>query len=167
MAENAAEAVVQLRRTDLGPELVKMLNEPDPRAPVLREIKGKKVPVVRELVRINHLRNCLLCHPPANTPDVFRKMKELEEPRTLAGVKFFKVAIEDRADDVIIGFVPSYPIELPALRGNYFQAFQSPDIMVRADVTYLRQDFSLLQKVADADPGRKCSVSTSSFAAVC
>jgi len=28
----------------------------------------------------------------------------------------------------------------------------SPDIRVRADVTYLRQDFSRMQKVPDADP---------------
>jgi hypothetical protein len=29
---------------------------------------------------------------------------------------------------------------------------RSPDILVRADVTYLRQDFSQLQKVPDAKP---------------
>ncbi|MFO0964381.1 MAG: hypothetical protein U0793_02170 [Gemmataceae bacterium] len=37
----------------------------------------------------------------------------------------------------------------------------SPDTFVRVDVNYLRQDFSLMQSVKDADPGRPCSVSTS------
>ena len=28
-------------------------------------VNGKKVTMVRELVRVNHLRNCVLCHAPA------------------------------------------------------------------------------------------------------
>jgi len=77
--------------------------------------------VVRELVRINHHRNCLLCHPPGNTPDVSK--------------------------DVLTAGVPIPGVSL-------FSAYrmQSPDVLVRADVTYLRQDFSRLQEVPDAHP---------------
>src|SRR5262249_42147620 len=69
VARNAAELVVKLRRTDLAGELKKMLEEPDPRAPVVKEVEGKNVTFVRELVRINHLRNCMLCHPAAHASD--------------------------------------------------------------------------------------------------
>ena len=69
VARSAMEAVVQLKRDNLKPELAKILREPDPRAPVVRETAGKKEIVVREVVRINHHRNCLLCHPPAGTAE--------------------------------------------------------------------------------------------------
>ena len=62
IAENSAEALVQQQRTDLIPQLINMLEEADPRAPVVQEVNGKKVLAVRELVRINHMRNCMLCH---------------------------------------------------------------------------------------------------------
>lgn len=125
VAKNTAEAVVQLQRTDLAPELAKMLEEPDPRAPRLREINGKPVAVVRELVRINHLRNCLLCHPPANTPDVAQH-----------GLGALTREVPD----------PTQPLPL------YVDSREMhPDLSVRADVTYLRQDFSLLQKVDNVD----------------
>jgi hypothetical protein len=122
VARNAASALVHLKRTDLVPTLVDLLDQPDPRAPVLREVKGKKVPVVRELVRINHHRNCLLCHAPGNTPDV-------SEEVLLAGVP-----------------IPGSPLSPSGYRGT------SPDVVVRADVTYLRQDFSRLQRVPDSAP---------------
>jgi hypothetical protein len=43
-------------------------------------------------------------------------------------------------------------VPTPGEWDEHYGSSVSPDIMVRADVTYLRQDFSLLQKVADADP---------------
>src|SRR5262249_33564852 len=64
VARRAAEAIVKLERNDLLPQLVDLLEEPDPRAPVIQDVEKKKVPVVRELVRVNHHRNCLLCHAP-------------------------------------------------------------------------------------------------------
>ena len=123
-AQNSAEAVVQLKRVDLLAELVKMLDEPDPRAPTASEVKGKKVQTVRELVRINHHRNCLLCHAPANTGNV--------------------------AQDTLTAAVPIPQDPLPSPSQGYQNSV--PDILVRLDVTYLRQDFSMLQAVADANP---------------
>src|SRR6202035_2443984 len=61
VAQRAANTLAKLKRTDMFPRLIDCLEEPDPRMPVVKDLK-KKVPVVRELVRINHNRNCLLCH---------------------------------------------------------------------------------------------------------
>ncbi len=47
-------AIVRLKREDLLPQLVALLEEPDPRAPVVQEVGTKQVLVVNEMVRINH-----------------------------------------------------------------------------------------------------------------
>lgn len=62
-AEHAAAALVALQDTQAVPMLINLLNKPDPRAPFH---VGKRL-VVREMVRTNHLANCLLCHPPSVT----------------------------------------------------------------------------------------------------
>jgi hypothetical protein len=124
VARRAADALVKLERTDLVPQLVDLLEEPDPRAPILREDNTKRVQEVRELVRVNHHRNCLLCHAPGNTGTVAADTLTAQVP------------------------VPSDPLPSPS------QGYQSsiPDLLVRIDVTYLRQDFSMFQAVADANP---------------
>jgi hypothetical protein len=124
VAGRAAEAVAKLERTDLVPQLVELLAEADPRAPVAKTANGRHVHEARELVRVNHHRNCLLCHAPGNTAGV--------SPETLTA------AVP----------VPSDP--LPSSSDGY--QTNSPDLSVRMDVTYLRQDFSLMQAVADASP---------------
>jgi hypothetical protein len=124
VAKRAADAMVRLERTDLVPELVSFLEEPDPRLPVLKEVEGKKVPVMREIVRINHHRNCLMCHAPAVINEVSEQVTTAEVPR------------------------PDQPLPLPS--EGYSNSI--PDILVRLDVTYLRQDFSRLLPVADAHP---------------
>src|SRR5262249_48264283 len=48
---------------DALPQLEKLIDQPDPRQP-FRE--GEKW-FVRETVRVNHLRNCLLCHAPSTS----------------------------------------------------------------------------------------------------
>ncbi|HWG47630.1 MAG TPA: hypothetical protein VN688_33005, partial [Gemmataceae bacterium] len=124
VARRAAAAIAKLERSDLLPQLVDLLEAPDPRAPVMREVKEKRTPVVRELVRVNHHRNCLLCHAPGNTGKV--------SPETLSA------AVP----------VPGEPLNPPS--GGYNNS--RPEILVRIDVTYLRQDFSALQPIADAAP---------------
>jgi hypothetical protein len=125
VAGRAAEAIVQLKRTDLLPQLIEALEEPDPRAPALKDVDGKKVPVVRELVKVNHHRSCLLCHAPGNDGK------------------------ESRVD--LRGLIP--------IPGEKFQLQYYPprsaEQTVRADVTYLRQDFSVYQEVKDAAPWPK------------
>jgi hypothetical protein len=124
VAQRGADALAKLKRTDVVPQLVAMLDEPDPRAPVLKTTDGRPVNEARELVRINHHRNCLLCHAPGNTAGV--------SPETLTA------AVP----------VPSDPLPNPA---DGYQS-TSPDLSVRIDVTYLRPDFSVMQAVADANP---------------
>jgi hypothetical protein len=121
VAANAASALAHLKRTDLVPRLLDLLDEPDPRAPISRKVKGKDAQVVRELVRINHHRNCLLCHAPGNTSDV--------------------------TPEILLGGVPIPGEPLPQERYS-----GDSGVVVRTDVTYLRQDFSRLQKVPDAAP---------------
>jgi hypothetical protein len=124
VARRAADALIKLDRTDLVPQLVDLLDQPDPRAPLVREENSKRVQEVRELVRVNHHRNCLLCHAPGNTGTVSPDTLTAQVP------------------------VPSDP--LPSPSQGYQNSF--PDILVRIDVTYLRQDFSMFQAVADANP---------------
>jgi hypothetical protein len=124
VARRAAEAIAKLDRNDLLPQLIDVLEQPDPRAPVMQEIKGKNSPVVSELVRVNHHRSCLLCHAPGNTGKVSADAVTAEVP------------------------VPGQPLTPPS--GGYNTS--QPDILVRVDVTYLRQDFSALLAVADANP---------------
>jgi hypothetical protein len=124
VARRAADALVKLERTDLVPRLVDLLDAPDPRAPMTKEVDGKRTTVVKELVRVNHHRSCLLCHAP-NKPDT--------------------VALEALTAEVPL---PGVPLPEP------FEGYgnKSPDLFVRVDVTYLRQDFSVRQAVADANP---------------
>ncbi len=171
-ADHAAEAFVALDDQDAVPRLAALLNEPDPAAPARRDYKalslaalpspnkGERDPfdrarrfvvgleenagglrrtslidapdgrpgwskpqpgqvyAVRELVRVNHLRNCLLCHAPAQN-----------------------------VTDPVRGLVPDPRQPLPpAFSTPYYEGTNG--LFVRADVTYLRQDFSVPQPVA-------------------
>jgi hypothetical protein len=120
VARNAAEAIVKLERTDLTPNLVALLDEPDPRGP--REEKGTAF--VRELVRVNHHKNCMMCHAPADpaNPD----------------------------EDALIAPIP-LPSE-PMPTREYYRERPATNLLVRIDVTYLRQDFSVMQEVDRAAP---------------
>jgi hypothetical protein len=124
VARRAGDAVARLERTDLIEKLVDLLEEPDPRLPVMTTIKKERLPVVRELVRINHHRNCVLCHAPGNT----------------AGI----------SPHVVTAGIPTPGTPLSPPSGGYQSSV--PQVLVRIDVTYLRQDFSLRQPVADAHP---------------
>jgi hypothetical protein len=127
IAERASQAVVELGRKDLIPRLVDVLASPDPRAPQVQQANGKKVPVVRELVRVNHHHSCLLCHAPAP-----RAESSKDEAAQLEGLT---AQIPVPSESMVAYYRPS-----------------NPDILVRIDVTYLRQDFSINLPVANADP---------------
>lgn len=123
VAKRAADAIVQLERKDLIPNLVALLDETDPRMP--REVveKGKKKQMVREMVRVNHHRNCFLCHPPMQD----------------AGT-----------GEVLTGAVPIPGEPLPSFSDGYRNS--TPELAIRVDTTYLRQDFSVFLKVDNANP---------------
>jgi hypothetical protein len=112
-ARHAAEAIAALGLAEAVPDLVNVLAEPDPGAPFVETVRGQPVLVVRELVRVNHLRNCLLCHAPATT-----------------------------SKDPVPGPVPTPGTPLPRSFRVYYSG-GGDATLVRADVTYLKQDFSV------------------------
>ncbi len=123
-SKRAAEALVKLERKDLLESLVQVLEAPDPRLPV----KVKDATVVRELVKVNHHRNCVLCHAPGNTEGIPDGVLTVAVP------------------------LPGEPLPKPSQGGYQSTPPPSPDIVVRLDMTYLRQDFSLMMPVAAAEP---------------
>ncbi|MFK7766677.1 MAG: HEAT repeat domain-containing protein [Mariniblastus sp.] len=114
VAKHSAEALVRLNDTDAIPALVELLNRPDPRMP---QRKGNQI-VQRELVAINHMKNCTLCH-----------------------------ADSQSKSDSGRGLIPVWGTPLAP---QYYGAVSGAT--VRADVTYLRQDFSVIQPVKDHGP---------------
>jgi hypothetical protein len=115
-ADHAAEALVNLGDRAAAAELGKLCDLPDPSAPAFDS--GKKKWFVPELVRVNHLSSCLLCHAPSSDPR-----------------------------DLLRSPVPEPGEPLPLI---YYSVRKGP--AVRQDVTYLRQDFSVPQRVENAVP---------------
>lgn len=119
-ADHAAEALITLEDTAAVPALKKLIDAPSPPSPQPRSPKDT-TPVVREMVRVNHLTNCVLCH-----------------------------AMAVRGSDPLAAQAPVPGSALPSgydlLRGG------TDAILVRADVTYLRQDFSVTLPVSNAKP---------------
>jgi hypothetical protein len=116
VADHAAEALVALDDCQVVPMLVDLLPEPDPSSPFRRSPNQPKE--VRELVRVNHLANCLMCHAQSLV-----------------------------STDPVRGLVPSpsQPLPPPIAPTQYYEGSTGP--FVRADVTYLQQDFSVAQPV--------------------
>jgi hypothetical protein len=115
-ADHAAQALTALKDRTAIPDLAALLDKPDPHLPVYDT--RLKTGVVQELVRVNHMRNCFLCH-----------------------------AVSSNPGDLVRGAVPRPGKPLPQLYYNTAQAD-----FVQADVTYLRQDFSVAQPVENASP---------------
>lgn len=116
--EHAAEALVELNCREAVPQLVAAYEQPDPAAPFRMELPNQSEGTFRrEVVRVNHARNCVTCHAQSFlTNDCLR------------------AAIPD----------PERPLP-PSLSLAYYNGRNE---FVRADVTYLRQDFSVVQPVA-------------------
>ncbi|MGE3805184.1 MAG: HEAT repeat domain-containing protein [Gemmataceae bacterium] len=116
VADRAAKTLIELRDSQSVPYLVKLLQEQDPAQPVFDQ--KQKQYYQRELVRINHLGSCCLCHAPSL-----------------------------QTTDTVRGLVPTPGKPLPV---QYYEGM--PGAFVRADITFLRQDFSLMHRVSDASP---------------
>ena len=120
VARRAADAITRLDRKDLVPALVAVLDGTDPRLP---KTTGRGT-FVRELVKVNHHRNCMMCHPSGQPGQV--------------------------PDTAITAEVPVQGQPLPSPSQGYGRS--AADLMVRIDVTYLRPDFSATLTVPDAHP---------------
>jgi hypothetical protein len=121
---HAAEALAALGAEAAVPDLVRVLDAPDPCAPFEAEEGGQRVLAVRELVRLNHHSSCLLCHAPSFAQD-----------------------------DLVRAPVPS-PLEPLPPPTRYYGGRRTTagGLFVRADITYLRQDFSEVQPVENPGP---------------
>jgi hypothetical protein len=117
VADHAAVALRTLRPPEAVAPLVDLLDLPSPSDPVLDPQTNRYT--VRELVRLNHLRNCLLCHAPSASNE----------------------------DGLVRGVVPTPGEPLPPV---YYESQEGH--FVRADTTYLRQDFSILLPDDEAGP---------------
>jgi hypothetical protein len=116
-AQHAAEALVALKDRDAIPMLEALDKRPGPDEPFPDERKEHMK--IREVVRINHLSNCLLCHAP---------------------------------DPAGKGLLPAnVPVSNRPLPKNVYYSSAAP-FSVRADITYLRQDFSVGLPVEDHGP---------------
>jgi hypothetical protein len=119
-ADHAATALVALNDRAAVPGLLQFLDAPHPAGPFTGD---DGTPLVREVVRINHHRNCQLCHAPSpNSSDPTR-------------------APVPSPDRPLPSFSPQSPSSSP------YGSAAPDDSFVRFDVTYLRQDFSLLLEV--------------------
>jgi hypothetical protein len=118
-AAHAAEALTALHDREAIPHLVVLLEQPDPTLPVALD---KTRTVVRDLIRADHLNNCLMCHAPS---------LHGKEP--------------------VLGADPNLtiPVKRGEVRtggGGWGQRTPIPGrapLLIRADITYLRQDFSV------------------------
>jgi hypothetical protein len=121
VAEHAAEALAALQDRASVPALVSLLDRPAPSQPWSSLEGSRRTFVVRELVRVNHFRNCLLCHPPSTSET-----------------------------DLVRAQVPSTTKPFDP-SGAYEQ--DKEGVLVHADVTYLRPDFSIVQPVSNPPSG--------------
>jgi hypothetical protein len=131
-ADHAAEALIATDDRGAVPQLVSLLDAPDPARPGLGD---DGTPVVRELVRMNHMRSCQLCHAPSYD-----------------------------ASDTIRADVPSSdrplppPLSLAAYsNGTGKCGTGRPRITtaVRVDIAYMRPAFSTLLPVENPGPWPK------------
>jgi HEAT repeat protein len=118
-ADHAAEALVALEDRAAVPRLLSLLQAPDPGMP--RPVDTDRY-VVREVVRINHQTNCLMCHAPAVTG-------KDPVPGWVPGVVLLGTRPESLGKQGYGGSRPRGPAPL----------------RVRADVAFFRQDFSVQQ----------------------
>jgi HEAT repeat protein len=125
VADHAAEALVALDDHDAVPSLISYLKKPDPQQPILT---GQNHSLIHEVVRIHHQSNCLMCHSPA-----------------VSGWK-----------DPVAGRVPGVFLTgtIEGQGGGYHSStlprVTSSPLLVRADIVFLRQDFSVSTAPAGA-----------------
>jgi hypothetical protein len=156
---HAAEALGFLKDRDAVPALARMLRQPDPALPFPVRQHGQETFVVREVVRVNHHRNCLLCHRPSldESDPVRRYVPTPDKP--LEGSKYASIREVTSIDTTKLfqsGFCsgPGYGFAGGYGLGNtlvvtYKSEEDTNRTYVRADTTYIRQDFSVTQPVAN------------------
>jgi hypothetical protein len=124
-ADLAAEALTALAPAEAVSDLVTLLEAPSASTP-LPDDKG--VPTVRELVRINHSHNCVLCHA-----------------QSVSRGDGIRVA----APSPIRPLPPAFTLANYEGGGKGGSSAPSDTVFVRPDITYLRQEFSWMLPVSN------------------
>jgi HEAT repeat protein len=147
-ADHAAEALVALEAKEAVPQLVGLLKQPDPNGP---QSVHPGSTYTQEIVRVHHLTNCLLCHPPATTGtelvignDPVLTVPHAELKRT-SGV----VPGTSGGGGGAYGGGSGGGTSSTVVNGVTIETKQIP-LQIRADITFVRQDFSLQLPVAGA-----------------
>jgi HEAT repeat protein len=151
-ADHAAEALVELEDRGSVPHLVTLLDKPDPTAPWQA---GKSQMYVREVVKAQHLSNCMLCHPPSAT---LKEPVLMEDPVVRLPVSMVD-PITRKYLDATQGQLSIIPACSEGGGGMMGKGSSSSSRLglkfsgtlplgIRGDVTYLRQDFSVRQPIS-------------------
>lgn len=150
-ADFAAEALVRLQDEDAVPHLIAELDRPHPGRPYTTPDKRM---LVREVIKINHLNNCMLCHPPAihgNDPVLgVDPLWSLPASVTTTSRVSISQAVQrfsasQGGHDYGNRTTPASSTTTVNTRTGTRRTtttFQVP-ILVRADISFLRQDFSV------------------------
>jgi len=176
-ADHAAEALVALEDIEAVPQLVTLLDQPDPLAPYAG---ARGTTLQRQLVSVNHSASCLMCHPPAlsRRDPVTGEVPGLQRITTGGGgwgggqrpgarpfwvradVTFFR---QDFSESIAIG--PSFLPGQPTLRFDYLvrRRVIAPQEVKRlqekyaAKPTYEQREAVLfaLRELTGKDPGRE------------
>lgn len=136
VAWNAAETLVAVNDQHAATELTGMLSAPNPAVPYPAKSGNM---VKSEMVGVQHSRNCLLCHAPSRSrTDLVRgvvgTVVQSAGPSVLGG---------GFSSFMTGGYYQPTRENIVALPGRLARNLTTIDIVVRADVTYLRQDFSV------------------------
>jgi hypothetical protein len=129
-ADHAGEALSALKDIGAAPLLVALLKERDPAVPVMRNEHLWK----REVVRLGHFDNCLACHPPA-----------LTDRDPVPGIVPGFALVEGNCGRAVVATSPS--TASASKQSDYSDLKGAASLLVRGDITYLRQDFSIQQPV--------------------
>lgn len=148
-AQHAAETLVRLKDTGAVPPLVSLLRQPDPAGPLtLRNNRH----ILQDVVRLNHLNNCLMCHPPAATAQepVLGVDPVVPLPVALQTPAMVNVTQQVMSSHSHGSSTVQQTVSVP---GTATVVAQLP-LLIRGDITFLRQDFTVRQPVAVVDVRR-------------
>jgi hypothetical protein len=154
-ADHAAEALAALGDFPAVPMLVTLLSRPDPTEPFPIGDSGQFG--VREVARIHHVTNCLLCHPPATTtsdpvvgvqPGGTGILSSVPVSGQTAALAMQVVSGGGGGSIGGHNYGASSGSTATARVSRTTQpsvTFIPTQLLIRGDVTYMRQDFSVLQ----------------------
>ena len=127
------------------PVLVSLLKLPDPAGPLTIH---KNRHILQDVVRLNHLNNCLMCHPEAaraNEPVLG------VDPVVTLPVRLQTQAMMTASQRVTSGHGHGSSAVSVSVPTTVSSTVQLP-LLIRGNITFLRQDFTVRQPVGAVRP---------------